>query len=50
MVGAKIFDAYYPDRYYNHDAEDPDGIVELGETDAQRAGRASTAAPPRATC
>ena len=26
----KIFDAYYPDRYYNHDAEDPDGMVELG--------------------
>ena len=24
MVGEKIFDAYYPDRYYNHDAEDPD--------------------------
>ena len=30
MVGEKIFDAYYPDRYYNHDAEDPDGMVELG--------------------
>ncbi len=25
MVGDEIFDAYYPDRYYNHDAEDPDG-------------------------
>src|SRR4051794_15941686 len=24
MVGHKIFDAFYPDRYYNHDAEDPD--------------------------
>jgi nickel-dependent lactate racemase len=23
MVGAKIHDAFYPDRYYNHDAEDP---------------------------
>ena len=33
MVGEKIFDAYYPDRYYNHDAEDPDGMVELGETE-----------------
>jgi len=32
MVGEKIFDAYYPDRYYNHDAEDPDGIVELERT------------------
>ena len=32
MVGKKIFDAYYPDRYYNHDAEDPDGMVHLGVT------------------
>src|SRR5512147_944810 len=32
MVGQKIFDAFYPDRYYNHDAEDPDGIVELERT------------------
>jgi hypothetical protein len=32
MVGARIHDAYYPDRYYNHDAEDPDGIVELERT------------------
>ena len=32
MVGEKIFDAYYPDRYYNHDAEDPDGMVELERT------------------
>ena len=32
MVGEKIFDAYYPDRYYNHDAEDPDGMVDLGST------------------
>ena len=32
MVGDKIFDAFYPDRYYNHDAEDPDGMVELGRT------------------
>src|SRR5260370_27122131 len=23
MVGEKIFSAVYPDRYYNHDAEDP---------------------------
>ena len=30
MVGDKIFDAFYPDRYYNHDAEDPDGIVGAG--------------------
>ena len=33
MVGKKIFDAFYPDRYYNHDAEDPDGMVNLGTTD-----------------
>src|SRR3954451_5563890 len=31
-VGARIFDEFYPDRLYNHDAEDPDAIVELGET------------------
>src|SRR5512138_84183 len=33
MVGPEIFDAYYPDRYYNHDAEDPDGLVVLGTTE-----------------
>jgi hypothetical protein len=32
MVGAKIFNEFHPDRYYNHDAEDPDGLVVLGET------------------
>ena len=32
MVGQKIFDAFYPERYYNHDAEDPEGIVELERT------------------
>jgi hypothetical protein len=32
MVGAKIFNAFHPDRYYNHDAEDPDGMVELEKT------------------
>src|SRR5919112_1340925 len=32
MVGAKIFSEFHPDRYYNHDAEDPDGLVVLGET------------------
>ena len=31
-VGARIFKAFYPDRYYSHDAEDPGGIVELGRT------------------
>lgn len=33
MVGSKIFNAYWPDRLYNFDAEDPDGIAELGVTD-----------------
>ncbi len=32
MVGRKIFDEFYPDRYYNHDAEDPNGILELERT------------------
>src|SRR5262245_61902756 len=32
MVGSKIHKAYYPDRYYCHDAEDPDGMINLGET------------------
>src|SRR5688572_314781 len=33
MVGARIHGAFFPDRYYNHDAEDPDGMVELGTTE-----------------
>jgi lactate racemase len=32
MVGDKIHNAFYPDRYYNHDAEDADNLVTLGET------------------
>ena len=32
MVGDKVFDAYAPDRLYNHDACDPDGMVTLGKT------------------
>jgi hypothetical protein len=31
-VGRRVFDEFYPDRLYNHDAEDPDAIVHLGET------------------
>ena len=31
-VGTKIFEEFYPDRYYNHDGEDPNGMVELGIT------------------
>ena len=34
MVGSKIFDAYYPDHYTNHDAEEPGAIAELGTTEA----------------
>jgi hypothetical protein len=33
MVGEKIFDAFAPDRLYNHDAEDPDGLVTVGTTE-----------------
>jgi hypothetical protein len=31
-VGTKIFSQYYPARYYNHDGEDPNGMVELDRT------------------
>jgi lactate racemase len=33
MVGDKIFNAYYPERLYNHDAEDAANMVELGATE-----------------
>ncbi len=33
MVGDKIFDAFWPDKLYNHDAEDQDNMVYLGATD-----------------
>lgn len=33
VVGDRIFNAYYPERLYNHDAEDPDGMVKVGLTD-----------------
>jgi hypothetical protein len=32
-VGPRVFDAFHPDRLYNHDAEDPAGITVLGETE-----------------
>ncbi len=32
-VGDRIFDAHWPDRLYNHDAEAPGGMVELGRTE-----------------
>lgn len=35
VLGERIYDAFAPDgNLYNHDAEDPDGMVELGRTDA----------------
>ncbi|HVA25398.1 MAG TPA: lactate racemase domain-containing protein [Chloroflexota bacterium] len=33
MVGRRIFNAYAPDRLYNHDGEAPNGMQELGATD-----------------
>jgi hypothetical protein len=33
MVGRKIHDAFYPDRYYCNDVEEPDGFVHLGMTE-----------------
>src|SRR2546422_213651 len=41
MVGSRIFAAYYPDRYTNHDAEEPGAIVEVGTTEAGEKGRIS---------
>ena len=32
IVGDKIFNAYWPNRLYNHDAEDPKGMKEVGTT------------------
>ena len=32
MVGNKIFNKYWPEKLYNHDAEDADAMVTLGET------------------
>src|SRR5258708_25103144 len=32
MVGKKVWDEYWPDRLYNHDGCDPDGMVGLGKT------------------
>lgn len=33
IVGDKIFNAYWPDRLYKHDAEDPHGMKEVGVTE-----------------
>src|SRR5215213_4819802 len=32
MVGSTIFNEYYPDRFYNHDAEDDENLITLGYT------------------
>ena len=32
MVGSKVFRSFFPDRLYDHDGEDPEGIVRLGST------------------
>jgi hypothetical protein len=32
MVGERVFKQYWPDRLYNHDACDPDGMTVLGKT------------------
>jgi len=34
MVGDKIYDAYAPHRLYNHDAEDKQNLVVIGETES----------------
>ena len=32
VVGDRVFTTFWPDRLYNHDAEDPDGNVLIGKT------------------
>ncbi len=32
MVGDRVFDAFWPERLYNHDAEDPDNLTLIGKT------------------
>jgi hypothetical protein len=36
-VGDKIYNQFAPDRLYNHDAEDPEGLVDVGMTDHDEA-------------
>lgn len=33
IVGDKVFSSYWPHKLYNHDPEDPDGMVVVGETE-----------------
>src|SRR4051794_504552 len=48
-VGSRVFDEFFPERLYNHDAEDPDGIVRLGETERGEVVELSRG-PPSPTC
>ncbi len=34
MVGDKVFNRFWPDRLYNHDAEDSDNLAYMGKTEA----------------
>ncbi len=34
MVGDRVFNRFWPERLYNHDAEDPEQLAYLGKTDA----------------
>ncbi|MEE2829229.1 MAG: lactate racemase domain-containing protein [Myxococcota bacterium] len=44
MVGNKVMSAFWPDRLYNHDAEKPGGLTELGRTEAGELVEISTRA------
>jgi len=44
MVGSRTFREYWPDRLYNHDAEKPGGLTEIGTTDAGEVVEISTRA------
>ncbi|MBW3576178.1 MAG: nickel-dependent lactate racemase [Actinobacteria bacterium] len=33
VVGERVFRSFWPDRLVNHDAEDPDNLLHVGETD-----------------
>jgi len=44
MVGQAVFRKYWPDRLYNHDAEKPGGLTEIGTTDQGEVVEISTRA------
>ena len=44
MVGDQVFNDYWPDRLYNHDACDPDGMVVLGKTEHEEVVETNTRA------